>query len=120
MQIYDDQKGLCKSQVTECTTRFKSSEGALQAITDHWHVHIRFAKQDPTLFQNWSQLMHILGEIQELIETLHSKDVQAIADEAGDVLYVSCYGLRFSTEIKGELESIGKPMQLQRRQRSKT
>ena len=72
MQIYNDQKGLCKSQVTKCTNRFKSPEEALQAITNH--IHTRFVKQDPTLFQNWSQLMPILArEMQELIEALHSR-----------------------------------------------
>ena len=109
MKIYNSQKGLCKSQVTKCTNRFKAPEDALQAITDH--VHTRFAKQDPTLFQNWAQLMPILaGEVQELIEALHSKDAQAIVDEAGDVLYVSRYGLRFATEMEGEIASIGEPM----------
>ena len=81
MQIYDNQKGLCKSQVTKCTNQFKAPEEALQAITNH--VHTRFAKRDPTLFQNWAQLMPILaGEVQELVEALHSKDAQAIVDEA--------------------------------------
>ena len=102
MRIYRDQNDLCKSQVTECTNQFKSPTEALQAITNH--VHTRFTKQDPTLFQSWSQLMPILaGEVQELIEALHSKETQAIIDEPGDVLYVASYGLRFSTEVQGEL-----------------
>jgi NTP pyrophosphatase (non-canonical NTP hydrolase) len=108
-QIYADRKNLCKSQVTKCTNRFTAPEEALQAITDH--VHVRFTRQDPTLFQNWAQLMPILaGEVQELIDALHSKDAQAIVDEAGDVLYVSCYGLRFTTEIEGEIAATSKPV----------
>ena len=106
MQIYKGQKDLRKSQVTECTNQFKSPTEALQVMTNH--VHTRFTKPDPTLFQNWSQLMPILaGEVQELIEALHSKEIQAIIDEAGDVLYVASYGLRSLTEAQGELAVIG-------------
>ena len=42
MQIYTDQKDLCKSQVTKCTNQFESPKEALQAITDP--VHTRFIK----------------------------------------------------------------------------
>ena len=53
--------------------------------------------------------MPILADkIQELMEALHSKETHAIIDEAGDVLYVASYGLRFSTEVQGELASIGR------------
>ena len=37
----------------------------------------------------------LAGEVQELIEALHSKETQAIINEAGDVLYVASYGLRY-------------------------
>ena len=98
------------SEASETSDRhLHPPEEALQAITDH--VHTRFTKQDPTLFQNWTQLMPILAdEVQELIDALHSKDAQAIVDEAGDVLYVSCYGLRFTTEMEGEIAAISKPI----------
>ena len=53
MRVYKAEQDLCKSQFTECTSQFKSPEEALQALTDH--VRTRFTKQDPTLFQNWSE-----------------------------------------------------------------
>ena len=42
----------------------------------------------------------LADEVQELSDALHSKEAQTIIDEAGDVLYVASYGLRFSTEAQ--------------------
>ena len=104
--IYGSQKDIKKVHVDECTHQFKSQPEALQAMIDH--VGIRFNRKDPTLFLDWVKLQTVLAnEIQELIQASQSNDAEATLDEAGDVLYVASYGLRFSTGQQAGLAAVG-------------
>ena len=75
---------------------------AVQAMINH--VHTRIDQNDPTLFLDWTTLRPILAkEIKELIQAHQGKNLEVTIDEAGDVVYVASYGLRFSSELQKEL-----------------
>ena len=76
---------------------------------NHVHTYTRFDQKYPTRFPNWTAVQPILAkEIEELIQAHQSNNLRATIDEAGDVLYVASYGLRFSSELQKELAAVGR------------